>query len=222
MERKREKLGVRQLWGLQRPPRGSDGPAAALGSPCLRPSAQAITPPSLPWPHIWQPAGSLIPFLPAGVNSWFPAAWLLLSQGEFLPASSGHLPSFGVNAEVTYGVLLSLPLSLGPGASLAAQSAPRGHGVSLPTWLAACPPASRAAGTSFLSNSNEISPLLGALPGLGSAFLLTQLSPVFQLSNYTQHLIADRPDSAHRAGFPEPSPPGNLNSLLWSAGTVGV
>ena len=55
-----------------------------------------------------------------------------------------------------------------------------------------------------------------------TAAMKLQLSPVLQLSNYTQHLIADRPDSAHRPGFPEPSPSGNLNRLLWSAGTVGV
>lgn len=138
------------------------------------------------------------------------------------PLWGSRLPSFGVKGRgKLWGLALPPPLSSAR-TPLAAHSPPGGHGVSLRAWLAACPPTSRAAGTSFPSDSNEISPLLGALPRLGSAFSLTQLSPVLWLGNYTPHLIADRPDSAHRAGFPEPSPPGSLNRPLWSTGAVGV
>lgn len=114
-----------------------------------------------------------------------------------------------------------LPLPLEPGAAQAAQSPLRGHRVSLPARLASCLPASGEAGTSLLSDTNEIFPLLSAQPGSGSAFLPTQLGPVLWLCNYTPHLITDSPSSAHRAGFSEPSPPGGLKSPVWTAGTVG-
>lgn len=159
---------------------GLDGSAAALGSPCLRSSSQAITPTELALAQC--PAASRQSLSLAAHKSE-----LLTSGSVASPFSRGvsacvwhQLPSFGVNAEVAHGVLLSLPPSSAPGASLAAQSPPGDHGVSLPAWLAACPPASRAADMSFLSNSNEIFPLLGALPGLGSAFSRTQLSPVLR------------------------------------------
>ena len=47
MERKREKLGVGQLWGLQRALRGIGWVSCCPGVPCLRPSSQAITPTEL-------------------------------------------------------------------------------------------------------------------------------------------------------------------------------
>ena len=223
MERKREKLGVGQHWGLQRAPRGIRWVSRCPGVPLPEAISSGHHPHRVcPGPASGSQQAVSFPFCPQERTLGFQQRGSSFLKRDSCLRLAATSPLLGLNAQVSYGVLLSLPPLSSARTPLAAHSPPGGHGVSLRAWLAACPPTSRAAGTSFPSDSNEISPLLGALPRLGSAFSLTQLSPVLRLGNYTPHLIADRPDSAHRAGFPEPSPPGSLNRPLWSTGAVGV
>ena len=116
MERKREKRGVGQRWGLQRAPRGIRWVSRCPGVPLPEAISSGHHPHRVcPGPASGSQQAVSFPFCPQERTLGFQqrGSSFLKRDSCLRLAATSHL--LGLNAQVSYGVLLSLPLSLAPG-----------------------------------------------------------------------------------------------------------